>query len=120
MTERNGLTAAVLTLFLGLSFLHTGSAQEEAPGTTQELKKKGGNPVIDIPVGAAKFLYGGFEGFGSIFDGFVTGDKPPKGSMKGKQDPGPITSFEGRYGELQQQDYGTRSLNDFAKTDSKK
>ncbi|MBI4972075.1 MAG: hypothetical protein HZC17_09655 [Candidatus Omnitrophica bacterium] len=91
---------------------------EAAQAQASESQKP--NPVLDAPAGVAKFLYGGFQGFGHLFDNFLTGDRAPAGSLKGKEDPLPITHFEGRYNQLQQVDYGSKSLNDFAKTDSSK
>ncbi|MBI4398907.1 MAG: hypothetical protein HY586_07250 [Candidatus Omnitrophica bacterium] len=105
-------------VFAALMFCMNSAVAEEAENSVEENKKKSGNPVIDAPVETLRVLYGGFQGFGSAFDGFVTGDKAPEGSMDGKQDPLPITSFEDRYNELQQMDYGVGSTSDFAQTDT--
>ena len=86
---------------------------------TDVAKEKKDNPVIDIPVGAAEVMYGGFNGFGVLFDEFITGDKPPKKALKFKDDPLPITRFQDRYEQLMQFDYGVKSLNDFATTNEK-
>jgi len=83
---------------------------------TDVAKEKTDNPIIDIPVGAVEVMYGGFEGFGVLFDGFITGDKPPKKSLKTKADPLPLTEFQDRYDQLMQFDYGVETLNDFATT----
>lgn len=91
---------------------------ETATTKTDVVKEKKENPVIDIPVGAAQVMYGGFEGFGVLFDGIVTGDKPPKKSLK-TSDPLPLTNFEDRYDQLMQFDYGVGNLDDFATTNQK-
>lgn len=83
------------------------------------VKEKTDNPVIDIPVGTLEVMYGGFQGFGVLFDDFITGDKPPKKALKFKDDPLPITRFQDRYEQLMQFDYGVKSINDFATTNQK-
>ena len=108
------LSAVFAALFIsGLIILPTAFAQDQAQSVVVE-KKPGENPIIDIPVGAGRFLYGGFQGFGQMFDGFITGYKAPEKFGE----PGPITQFQDRYGELQQMDYGEPPLQDFAMTAS--
>ncbi|GEM_PF-3159002 len=104
----------LFVLLCGTVWAQASAGQTSVPAAEQPAEKKAGNPVIDIPGGVLGVLYGGFDGFGSMFDGFVTGDKPPGGSNQGKQDPEPLRSFQGRYGQLMQFDYGVEGTNRFA------
>ena len=63
----------------------------------QEKSDSKSNPIVDVPTAPLRFLYGGFEGVGTVWDALGTGEKPPKGSLKGKSDPLPVTEHERQF-----------------------
>lgn len=84
-----------LRVFVTGFMLLVGLSSAWAEGQSQD--KKSENPILAVPAGTARALYSGFQGFGSAFDGILTGDKAPQGSLKGSQDPMPVTEHERKF-----------------------
>ena len=72
-------------------------AYGEVPTKAQEKSDSKSNPIVDVPTAPLKVLYAGFEGVGTAWDALGTGEKPPKGSLKGKEDPLPVTEHERQF-----------------------